>query len=816
MGLEVFANDATATVSSGGTSAPAAGTVESWTLSGSALPAVSSSATPPTQCYVTDAENDSEKMLITNISGSTATVTRGADGTTPIAHTAGFTIWQVVTHASLAAFQSPDWLNVFTQYGADPTGVADSTTAISDAVSALSSAGGVIYFPTGTYKVSSTITIDIAGVTLQGDGLWSSVINYTGSGDCIRMYSSLAYTSGLGGGIKGITIDGTSASAGACGVHVGDIYQLEWDVGVRKFQGTSSKGIWFDNQYYYAEDMHGHVWAQQNTRNVVFDNSANVGGNATGSFARTLLDIVLDCKGVGDGVTLLDGANVYDSRLTITGNMDWGAAQHYALNITGQASYSFTATHASPCVFTASGSYYSNGTYVALSGGSLPGGFTAQSYYVVNASGDTFELSATSGGTAINSTGTGSGTVQGPFSQIKASKLHIGVECNATSNTYQPITINFGTQGSNQIRDCAGVIDFTADNAFASAVNWNGSFQFDGICIGDANLMRVVGAGQGAYANGAISNGAFITTRYNSLATAVPASNVTGIILGTNDPGTGGGSGGDWSNATFTLVNSGTGSITFAAAGTSHVATGTSCIIPAGSSLTFVWISNSSTWYPIYAAVADTTASDIQPDGIQAAGSNGLWADSGHVHQNNADLSLYLAPSGATGEAFPRAQATTYIGTLTSEQVYVSAIPLPKGLPVNNISMQIGGTAFTTVDVTHGWYALTDSSRIVRAVAADQTSGNWGTTFTTFTLPVTSGGTYTTTYGGLYYVALCITFTGTSGEFSGGPPAVGGVTGVAPILQGTSSASQTTPPGLGGTIGTITNVAGDRFYAWTT
>jgi len=88
--LEVFANDGTAIVSSGGTTAPAAGTVESWTLASSTLPAVSSSAFPPTQCYITDQANDSEKILVTNISGATATVTRGADGTTPITHTSGF------------------------------------------------------------------------------------------------------------------------------------------------------------------------------------------------------------------------------------------------------------------------------------------------------------------------------------------------------------------------------------------------------------------------------------------------------------------------------------------------------------------------------------------------------------------------------------------------------------------------------------------------------------------------------------------------------------------------------------------------------
>jgi hypothetical protein len=62
-------------------------------------------------------------------------------------------------------------------------------------------------------------------------------------------------------------------------------------------------------------------------------------------------------------------------------------------------------------VFTVPGSAPANGTVQALAG-SVPTGFTAGTvYYVVSSSGSTFELSATSGGSAINSTSTGSGTV---------------------------------------------------------------------------------------------------------------------------------------------------------------------------------------------------------------------------------------------------------------------------------------------------------------------------------------------------------------------------------------------------------------------
>src|ERR1700677_335210 len=105
MAMEVWANLASATVTSGGTTAPSAGTVQTWTLSGSTFPAISSTASPPTIAYASDPAAPSEVFEITNISGTTATVTRGADGTTPVTHAAGFTIDQVYAGATLRGFQ---------------------------------------------------------------------------------------------------------------------------------------------------------------------------------------------------------------------------------------------------------------------------------------------------------------------------------------------------------------------------------------------------------------------------------------------------------------------------------------------------------------------------------------------------------------------------------------------------------------------------------------------------------------------------------------------------------------------------------------
>ena len=94
MAVETFANLPSTTVPAGA-DAPSGGTSETWTVaSSSTFPAA---ATGVTQFHVSDPAQPSEIILVTNVSGTTWTVTRGAESTTPVAHAAGFTVKQVVT-----------------------------------------------------------------------------------------------------------------------------------------------------------------------------------------------------------------------------------------------------------------------------------------------------------------------------------------------------------------------------------------------------------------------------------------------------------------------------------------------------------------------------------------------------------------------------------------------------------------------------------------------------------------------------------------------------------------------------------------------
>lgn len=123
MATELFANQPQTTVSSGGTDAPAGGSVETLTVNSSAsFPAA---VTGTSQFRILDPAAPTEIMLVTNVSGNSWTVTRGAESTTPVTHVAGYTVIQVVSagvYGALAQSASPTLTGTLTVAGAAGTG----------------------------------------------------------------------------------------------------------------------------------------------------------------------------------------------------------------------------------------------------------------------------------------------------------------------------------------------------------------------------------------------------------------------------------------------------------------------------------------------------------------------------------------------------------------------------------------------------------------------------------------------------------------------------------------------------------------------
>jgi hypothetical protein len=323
--LEVFANDAAAIVSSGGTGAPAQGTVETWTLSGSTLPAVSSSATPPTQCYVADINSgsESEKMLITNISGTTATVTRGADGTTPVTHSAGFTVNQVVTHASLISLQNAApklQLTYADDIGADPAGVADSTAAIKAVQTAAGSNPYLIVLGAGTYLLGTSTDLLTFGPNqgIIGQGSALTEINYVGSGTCIAVYESSFNSGSVGAPFGRFSISGYSATGSAKGMSWGNLQAARCDdVTISGFPGD---GLYFHNGNATTQWSEQAEWTGiklvQNATGVVFD---------TGSFDYSIFQLLIVANSGQNGVTLQNAATLAGERFELRGNFTAGS-----------------------------------------------------------------------------------------------------------------------------------------------------------------------------------------------------------------------------------------------------------------------------------------------------------------------------------------------------------------------------------------------------------------------------------------------------------------------------------------------------------
>ncbi|WP_034266180.1 glycosyl hydrolase family 28-related protein [Actinospica robiniae] len=244
-----------------------------------------------------------------------------------------------------AATTTPAWADV-TAYGADRTGAVNASGAFHDAIAALAGTGGVVYIPAGTYNIATTVTCaptPFMPIYFVGDGAWASILSFTGSGDCLRIYDGTTYAgrARFGGGILGLTIDGSNAATGASstGVHLGDLLQYELDLTVQAFDQPGSIGIHLDNQYYWTEQLFGRVYAQACASHVVFDwTPGSVTSTSSGSFERCDLDLYINQDGAAnDGVVFRNGAFTGNSSLKIRGNFGYGktAVSSAALRLTG-------------------------------------------------------------------------------------------------------------------------------------------------------------------------------------------------------------------------------------------------------------------------------------------------------------------------------------------------------------------------------------------------------------------------------------------------------------------------------------------------
>ena len=226
-------------------------------------------------------------------------------------------------------------------YGATGSGWVDDGASIRAAISAGANAGGgTIFFPSGTYKFGSTLTLPFGvPLILEGAGPNSSKLDYTGGGDAILIETGFAGTF-LNVAIRDCTVQGNS-NANAVGIHQINTPGVLYDnLAVAFFNGTNGAGILLDNQP--AHDAGQGGWNERTTfRKVsVWNNTKGIrmvkNGGTFSFFYTRMEDVHFQLPTNGIGLSVENGAFMGNSEVKFFYNGLGTAAT--AMSITGGSS----------------------------------------------------------------------------------------------------------------------------------------------------------------------------------------------------------------------------------------------------------------------------------------------------------------------------------------------------------------------------------------------------------------------------------------------------------------------------------------------
>ena len=94
-------------------------------------------------------------------------------------------------------------------FGALGNNVADDTAAIAAAIAAAQAkGGGVVFFPRGTYRITSELTITNTKVLIVGEGIDSSIIRQTSAtANGLNFNYPISFAQPTGGGVRDITVE---------------------------------------------------------------------------------------------------------------------------------------------------------------------------------------------------------------------------------------------------------------------------------------------------------------------------------------------------------------------------------------------------------------------------------------------------------------------------------------------------------------------------------------------------------------------------------------------------------------------------------
>ena len=212
-----------------------------------------------------------------------------------------------------AAAHCIGWYNVVA-YGADPTGVSDSTSAINSAITA-AAAGGVVYFPTGTYKFTS-LTITTQNVVLAGDGNFATVLAPTNTTGHLITFGNTSGSSGqYGNGIRDMKIVPASTMTAGNALYLFDTWNFTAQNVV--FGGNEWDGIDIDcnitNGCFATRLTNVDIFSPGNSGVAIGAGSTN--GPPSDIF-MTNMDIIGQV-GVGVGIDLAWASGVYANNVEV-------------------------------------------------------------------------------------------------------------------------------------------------------------------------------------------------------------------------------------------------------------------------------------------------------------------------------------------------------------------------------------------------------------------------------------------------------------------------------------------------------------------
>lgn len=195
--------------------------------------------------------------------------------------------WDSIDSKLFAA--SIGWFNVLA-YGADPTGVADSTTDINAAITAAHAAGGgVVYFPAGTYKIIPTGSpayglnlSGMKGIRLVGVSATASVIKKAGNGVLVNLSGT---ATGANNHLSFCSVENLGFDGGT--TFTGQIFQCYYcdDVTFRDVNINNNPDVilgtaemWDSRFYNVVFGGSGSTTANASTPNILLQNSAASSG----------------------------------------------------------------------------------------------------------------------------------------------------------------------------------------------------------------------------------------------------------------------------------------------------------------------------------------------------------------------------------------------------------------------------------------------------------------------------------------------------------------------------------------------------------